>query len=79
MFFPISASSLFLEKGNATYEDQTFFQVSGKTAWEIQAAIKDMKKYSLDVYTEKVLDSDFYRKTIAQLSDQQVYCGIVYY
>jgi len=74
MFFHMSASSLFLEKGKATYEDRTVFQVSGKSPEAIQDAIKNLKKYSLDVYTEKVLNNDFYRKTIPQLSDRQVWC-----
>jgi len=59
-------------KGNAAFGDQTIFQISGKSHEAVLAAIKDLKEYSLDVYTEKVLDSDFYRKTVAQLSDQQV-------
>jgi len=68
----LAASSSFIKKGNAKYEDKTVFRVEGETQQVIDAAISDLKDYGSEVHIDKVIDGDFFRTMIAQLSIDQV-------
>ena len=69
----MAASSSIPNKGDATYDDLTEFWVEGKSQTSVTSAMNDIKAYSRDIYTEKALETDIYRDSIAQLSLEQVW------